>query len=154
MKNNQHGYTLIELMVTLIILGIMSAIVIPNVNPILAGLEMRSAARQLYADIYRSKITAMEQQKLCCFAVNGTVGWSIVEDTDNDNVCDANDTKIKTFSLTTNYPDISFNATIANPIQFDRIGLVTNASTLQLVNSKYDKSANVTVTISGFISMQ
>ena len=149
-----QGYTLIELLVTIALLAIMAAIVVPQVKPIMAGLEMSSAARQLYADLHYAKVVAMEQQKYCCLSVNTTSGWAVVEDTDNNNQCDATDTRLKTFSLPVNYPDITFDNTVTNStIQFDHIGLASNANTLKLINSKYNKDANVTVSVAGYISI-
>lgn len=160
MNTSRHrgGYTLIELMVTLFILAILAAMVVPNVKPIIAGLEMKSAARQLFADLHYAKIAAMEKQKMHCFAVNGTSGWVIIEDTDSSGACDINgttDTKLKTFSLIENYPNIIFSGTGNNPIKFDNMGLVGNsAKTLKLHDPKYNKDANVTISPIGFISIE
>lgn len=157
MNFSRHGYTLLELMIALSILTILAAVVVPKIKPIVAGLEMKSAARQLFADLNHAKIAAMEKQKTHCLAVNGTSGWAIIEDTDNNGACDingTNDTKLKTFSLTENYSDITFSGTGGNTIKFDNMGLADNFSKLKLKNSKYNKDANVTVSMTGFISIQ
>jgi len=69
MKKN--GFTLIELLVTFVILGIVTAIAIPGFSRWLPGYRLKSASRELYANLQLAKMGA----------VKDNADWAVVFDT-------------------------------------------------------------------------
>ncbi len=70
-KENQFGFTLIEVMVTVAIIGIIAAIVIPNYISRLPEKRLRASARNLYSDLQKAKLAAIKRN--CNVAVVFTV---------------------------------------------------------------------------------
>jgi len=50
-KKNRGGFTLLEMMVTLAVVGIMAAIAVPSMAKIIPRIKLRSAASQLASDL-------------------------------------------------------------------------------------------------------
>jgi type II secretion system protein H len=69
MKND--GFSLIELLVVLVILGIMAAIAIPGFSAWLPNYRLKSAARDLYSNMQLAKMGA----------IKANADWAIVFDT-------------------------------------------------------------------------
>ncbi len=69
MKKN--GFTLIELLITFVILGIVTAIAIPGFSRWLPGYRLKSASRELYANLQLAKMGS----------VKDNADWAVVFDT-------------------------------------------------------------------------
>ena len=67
----KNGFTLIELLVTFVILGIVTAIAIPGFARWLPNYRLKSAARELYANMQLAKMGA----------VKDNADWAVVFDT-------------------------------------------------------------------------
>lgn len=67
----KHGFTLIELMVVLVVLGIMAAIALPGFSTWLPKYRLKSAARDIYSNMQLAKMGAIKTN----------ADWAIVFDT-------------------------------------------------------------------------
>lgn len=72
-KQQQSGFTLLEVCITMAIVGILSAIAIPSYLSWKPGYQLRDAVSQVRGDLNRAKMRAVETRKQCqiVFAAGG-----------------------------------------------------------------------------------
>ena len=83
------GFTLMELMVVVAVIGVASALAIPNVIGELPNLQIKSASRNLFSDFQRAKLTAIKRNTNCTIVFGQqidsiTYSYVVFVDADND----------------------------------------------------------------------
>lgn len=91
---NENGFTLIEIIMVVIIIGIMAAIAAPNFISWLSNMRLKAAARDLYGAAMKAKGEAVKRNKNCALTFNQQVGattfvYIVYEDADTDFQYDA-----------------------------------------------------------------
>lgn len=61
-KNNSHGFTLIEMMITVVIVGIMAGLAVPQFGPAYDRMKMRAASRDLTSDFRLARSLAISSK--------------------------------------------------------------------------------------------
>jgi prepilin-type N-terminal cleavage/methylation domain-containing protein len=61
-RNGQAGYTLLELLLVLSILGVLAAALLPGVNKLYRRYELDAASREVVADIRQTQMSAWAHQ--------------------------------------------------------------------------------------------
>ena len=155
-KSQTQGFTIIELMMVLSIIAILSALVSVPVRSFIARLEVKSAARHMYGDLYYAKLQAIREMVPHTFITNvdnnGTYYWMVIEDSDGDGQLDPSEKTKKKYYLSN---VINFASGIGLNVTFDQQGLADNAYTYSLKSSKIENySVNVTISPIGFISLK
>jgi type IV fimbrial biogenesis protein FimT len=149
MDVKHKGFTLIELMITLTVLGIIAAIALPNFKSILDGRKLVGAADNLYAALQYARSESIKQNTDVQFQVN--VGaWCYGIDDDGAN-CDCTNPATCTVDGVTkvyddaDYGDVQMSNASVNTILFDaRNGEPDNAGsfTFRLPDGR-TKSVNI-----------
>jgi type IV fimbrial biogenesis protein FimT len=72
-----RGLTLIELMLTLVVLGVLAAIAVPALGRFLANAQVRGVAEEMRSGIELARAEAIRRNTEVRFIPNGT-GWNVV----------------------------------------------------------------------------
>ncbi|MGB5984949.1 MAG: GspH/FimT family pseudopilin [Desulfobacterales bacterium] len=112
MKNSQ-GFTLIELMVTIAIIAILSAVAIGNYMASRPQRQLQSAAREMFAGTQKCKIAAVKEHTRCALSFGETAGgdtWDYIFylDADNSSTFTAGE-RILSSGMWSDYPYVSMN---------------------------------------------
>jgi type IV fimbrial biogenesis protein FimT len=71
MKAKQSGFTLIELMFTILVLAVLSVVAAPNVRDFLRNSRLTSAANDLLADLYLARTEAIKRRTVVTVCTAG-----------------------------------------------------------------------------------
>jgi type IV fimbrial biogenesis protein FimT len=144
------GFTLLEMMVIIAIIGIVSAIAIPNMFSFATNMRLRSASRDLFSNFQQTRIKAIRQNSR--WAVRFTTSGYRVENCGLDNNCTAatDNTIVKTVNMSQEYPGVSITSTTNVLVEFNSEGTSTTGTTT-LANS--GGSSSVIVDLTGRIRM-
>ncbi len=147
-----RGFTLIEVLVTIAILGILSSLAIPGFSGWLPNYRLKGAARDLYSNLQLAKMGAVKERSDWAVKFNGS-NYQVVSGGANG-VYDGgsgDDVVQKTVSLSDYGSGVSFGAggssppavtgevpATSNPVVFNSRGFTngTNAVTAYLTNSR------------------
>ena len=135
---NKAGFTLIELMIVIAIIGIVSAIAAPNFRTYMAERRLSGAARMVMSDLMAARQKAVTQN------VNITVTF-----TSNHEYSITNDAAVR--DIQRDYSDVTF--TNSGAAVFYPRGNATG-TTVTLTSSKTGKSKKVVVALTGRVKIE
>jgi prepilin-type N-terminal cleavage/methylation domain-containing protein len=80
-SKSKHGYSLIELVATMALAGILAAIALPSWNTLLPSYQLDSSARQFQSELHNIKMrAATENVGFQLVYTNGTAAYTIQRD--------------------------------------------------------------------------
>ena len=119
---NKKGFTILEMLITITIIGIISAMAYPSFSRMVSNYRLRSGAWELVTDINKTKIEAIRRNAFVSFNFNTANNTYIifVEDKFNRNwILDAGETQLKSFRLGSY--GISYNGVPTFPVNANNI---------------------------------
>ena len=127
-KETPSGFTLLEVMITVAIIGILVALGTASLSTLLPKMRLRSATRDVLANIEETKMEAIERGNECTIDFSALNSYTICQENDSTAGCNATtDIIIKTVDLASRYDnhiflyDPSFSS--HKYVNFDKLGL-------------------------------
>jgi len=150
-KTVRNGFSLVELMIVLTIVGILAAIATPSYQTFMAHRRLNGAARQIMSHLMLARQRAVTQNHQCkVFFDAGTHSYTILNDSDNDGTADTGErTEVK--DIRQNYDDISFSTT-ADPIFYPQ-GTAASGMTVTITSAGIGYSKYVKVAATGRVKI-
>jgi type IV fimbrial biogenesis protein FimT len=87
MRRAASGFTLLEMMIVIAILGIVAAIAFPSFTYLSANTKIKNASTELYLALIRARNEAVKRNRLVSVTRNAggwAAGWQIIADQNND----------------------------------------------------------------------
>ncbi|MFK5985046.1 MAG: GspH/FimT family pseudopilin, partial [Pseudomonadota bacterium] len=176
MPNKQYGFTLIELMVTVVVLAILISLAVPSFRTMIASNVSATQANELVVALNKARIEAIKKHRnvvMCasenqirCNSANGAVaaadkdnwekGWIIQlaseEIKDCSSVACTYVVQKNAFAGSNTIQSINFASAITGRVIFDRMGNVSNpGGTFVVCDSRGVSFArSITVSITGY----
>lgn len=156
------GFTLIELIITLTIAGILSVIAIPALQQFVASTKLTTATNDLIADLAMSRGEAIRRSKpvIVCASTDGTSctastsfvsGWIIFEDTDTGGTWTTGDVLMRHHEALTGITSVTGSSTLI----YSRVGFNASGALDQVVlcNSTIHKARTISIESTGRSSL-
>lgn len=143
-RMTSSGFTLLELMVTLAIMGVVAGIAMPNFLSYIPKSRLNGAATMVMTDMMAARMKAVKRNTRFQIYFSGDHQYKICDDADgNGTVTDCEgDALIK--DIQTEYGDVTFSST-NNPIFLPR-GSASNLATVTFTNASGSKILTVSIT--------
>ena len=159
------GFSLVEVLTVVAIVGILGAVGIPSMFSWLSNKGLQSAARDLYSNMRKAQSTAVKNNRNCAISFDGASGYMVYVDEDKDFSHDAGE-QIIAQAIWSQYrnvqlDDVNFTdngdskPTVAfqpNLIPADKNGGIADG-TVKLKNST-PRELDVVISTSGNISLR
>lgn len=147
---NESGFTLMEIILVVAVMGIVAAIAIPSFMALLPAMRVNGAARQVMGDLMDARMEAVKQNhEFKVFFLNNHE-YKILDDNDSDGVDDGGLETSKTIDIQDNYKDVTLSDT-GDPI-FSPKGTATTTSTITVQNASGSK--DVSFSIAGRVKIE
>jgi type IV fimbrial biogenesis protein FimT len=80
MRRPQRGFTMIELLITIVIVAILAAIAFPSFQSLLANAQIRTAAQALHDGLQLARVEAIRRNERVVFTKGTESGWTVSTD--------------------------------------------------------------------------
>ena len=134
----QRGFTLIEVVITVAIVGILAMIAVPSMVGWKQERQMQGAARVFYSDLQHARFTAIREAEAVSFVITVPSGdYSLFIDPNQNYALDAGEKLLNSETLPAGV--IFQNVTLAgNQTQFNSRGMAAETGSLDVTNTQGD----------------
>lgn len=148
---NKTGFTLLELMIVVAVLGIVSAIAAPNYTNYMAERRLKGAARMVMSHLMAARQNAVSKNhEFKVFFNNDQRTFTILADANNNGTADTGEaTEVRDIRI--DYYDVAFSAS-ANPI-FSPRGTASLGTTVTLTSARTGTSKCVMAASTGRVKI-
>jgi len=146
---NKTGFTLIEMMIVLAIMGILSAIAVPNFRTYMAQRRLNGAAREVYGNLAATRTQSISENKWIALNIDNNHQYTMFRDNNKNGTVDTGES-ITTKDLHPTYHDVTFSTSSGTVIIFYPNG-TGSTGTLGLTGSTGSKS--ITISSAGRIKI-
>jgi len=110
----EKGFTIIELVVIIVIMGVLALIAIPGFSRWLPNYRLRVATRDLFSNFQHAKLTAIKRHRTCAISFDQdidttTYDYVVYVDTGNNLELDANDEVLTKVLFSKRYEGVVFD---------------------------------------------
>lgn len=118
--NSERGFTLVELMVTVAVIGILAGVGVPYLLVNLPNIRVNGAVRLVVGDFRLARALAVERGVDCFLVFDAAASeYSVRLDTDGTAGLSAGDETVKTVSVPALFPGVEFSGSQAgDPVDF------------------------------------
>ena len=138
-NKKQGGFTLIEVVITVAIVGVLAMIAVPNMIGWRQERQMQGTARVFYSDLQLARFTAIREAETVSFIFAAPSGdYSLFIDPNQNYVLDAGEKLLNSETMPAGVT--VENVTLAgNRTQFNSRGMAAETGNLDFTNSRGDR---------------
>ena len=143
--HNKMGFSLIELMVIIAVLGILSAVTVPNLLGSVPNWRLKNAATDLFGNLQLARSTAIKESSTCTVTFsNSPDGYVITSDGNT----------IKSVTLSDYKSGVNFDSLSQSSVSFSPRGFADNTIIARLTHSEETWYYTINALVSGAISLR
>ena len=141
LPKRETGFTLTELMVTIVVFAILAGIAIPTFMSLMPGMRLNGAARQVMADLMAARMKAVKLNQRTKVFFDTSTQYRICDDDDNNGTVASGEGDVVTRNIQANYHDVTLSKTADPVFQSRGTAAGTTVTVTNASGSKYVKVA-------------